>query len=87
MDERLARWLDVLLSTPGLTSIRDRADAQRVHIEESLGAVGAVRAFPGAIVDVYRLNNCSEKTGRVPAKPFGDTGLQKGVGTSYLPAP
>ena len=42
---------------------------------------------PGAIVDVYRLNNCSEKTGRVPAKPFGDTGLQKGVGTSYLRAP
>ena len=42
---------------------------------------------PGAIVDVYRLNSCSEKTGRVPAKPFGDTGLQKGVGTSYLPAP
>jgi 16S rRNA (guanine527-N7)-methyltransferase len=52
VDERLARWLDALLSTPGLTSIHDRAEARRVHVEESLGAVDAVRAFAGAIVDV-----------------------------------
>jgi 16S rRNA (guanine527-N7)-methyltransferase len=52
VDDRLAAWLDALLSTPGLTSIRDRAEARRVHVEESSAAVGAVQRFEGAIVDV-----------------------------------
>jgi 16S rRNA (guanine527-N7)-methyltransferase len=52
VDDRLAAWLDALLSTPGLTSIRDRAEAQRVHVEESLSAVDVVNRFEGAIVDV-----------------------------------
>jgi 16S rRNA (guanine527-N7)-methyltransferase len=51
-DERLERWLDLLLSTPGLTSIRDRAEARRVHIDESLAALDVVCRFEGAIVDV-----------------------------------
>jgi 16S rRNA (guanine527-N7)-methyltransferase len=51
-DERLQRWLDSLLSTPGLTSIRDRAEARRVHIEESLAALPLVEPVGGAIVDV-----------------------------------
>ena len=52
MDERLDRWLDLLLATPGLTSIRDRAEARRVHVEESLRAVELVRRFAGPVVDV-----------------------------------
>jgi 16S rRNA (guanine527-N7)-methyltransferase len=52
VDERFDAWLDALLSTPGLTSIRDRAEARRVHVEESLAAVDVVQRFEGAIVDV-----------------------------------
>jgi 16S rRNA (guanine527-N7)-methyltransferase len=52
VDERLRRWLDSLLATPGLTSIRDLAEASRVHVDESLVAVEIVRRFDGPIVDV-----------------------------------
>jgi 16S rRNA (guanine527-N7)-methyltransferase len=52
VDDRLAAWLDALLSTPGLTSIRDRTEARRVHVDESLAAVDVVQRFEGAIVDV-----------------------------------
>jgi len=51
-DKRLCRWLDALLATPGLTSIRDRGEAWRVHVDESLAAVEVVDRFEGAIVDV-----------------------------------
>lgn len=52
MDERLDRWLERLLVTPGLTSIRDRAEARRVHLEESLLAAEVIGAYEGPIVDV-----------------------------------
>jgi 16S rRNA (guanine527-N7)-methyltransferase len=52
VDERLDRWLDALLATPGLTSLRERAEARRVHVDESLAAADVVRAFEGPIVDV-----------------------------------
>lgn len=51
-DPRLERWLDALLETPGLTSVRDRAEARRVHIDGSLAAAAYVRRFRGPIVDV-----------------------------------
>jgi len=52
VDERLERWLTALLATPGLTSIRDPAEARRVHVDESLAALDAVQRFEGPIVDV-----------------------------------
>jgi 16S rRNA (guanine527-N7)-methyltransferase len=52
VDERLERWLDALLATPGLTSIRDRSEAARVHVDESLAALEVVRRYRGPIVDV-----------------------------------
>lgn len=52
MDERLDAWLDALLATPGLTSIRDRAEARRVHVDKSLEALDVVRRFEGPVVDV-----------------------------------
>jgi 16S rRNA (guanine527-N7)-methyltransferase len=52
VDKRLERWLDALLATPGLTSIRDRAEAARVHVDESLAALEVVRRYAGPIVDV-----------------------------------
>ena len=52
MDERLGRWLDALLATPGLTSIRERDEARRVHVDESLAALDVMGRFEGPIVDV-----------------------------------
>jgi 16S rRNA (guanine527-N7)-methyltransferase len=51
-DERLRRWLDQLLATPGLTSISDREEARRVHVEDSLRALPLVQSYGGSIVDV-----------------------------------
>jgi 16S rRNA (guanine527-N7)-methyltransferase len=51
-DPRIERWLDALLATPGLTAIRNRAEAWRVHVEDSLSALDLVRSFDGPIVDV-----------------------------------
>jgi 16S rRNA (guanine527-N7)-methyltransferase len=51
-DPRLERWLDELLETPGLTSIADRGEAHRVHVEGSLAALQHVARFEGSIVDV-----------------------------------
>ncbi len=51
-DPRLERWLDELLETPGLTSIEDRGEAHRVHVQGSLAALQHVVRFEGSIVDV-----------------------------------
>lgn len=51
-DPRVERWLRLLLSTPGLTSVASLAEARRVHLDSSLGGLEAVRAFGGPIVDV-----------------------------------
>jgi 16S rRNA (guanine527-N7)-methyltransferase len=52
VDERLERWLDELLATPGLTSMRDRERARRALLEDSLRGAELVRRFDGPIVDV-----------------------------------
>ena len=41
-----------MVATPGLTAIRDLAEARRVHVDESLSALKHVRRFAGSIVDV-----------------------------------
>lgn len=51
-DPRLERWLEALVATPGLTSLRDSAEARRVHLEDSLSALETVRGYGGPIVDV-----------------------------------
>ena len=52
VDERLERWLDAVLSTPGLTAIRDRAEARRALLDDALRGVEVVQRFEGGIVDV-----------------------------------
>ena len=52
LDPRLERWLDALLSTPGLTAIRDREQAWCEHVLDSLQAVPLVARFEGPIADV-----------------------------------
>jgi 16S rRNA (guanine527-N7)-methyltransferase len=49
-DERVERWLEQLLRTPGLTSVRDPAEARRVHVEDALAAADLLDAGP--VVDV-----------------------------------
>jgi 16S rRNA (guanine527-N7)-methyltransferase len=51
-DERLRRWIEALLATPGLTAIRYPDEAWRVHVEQSLAALPVVRELGGPIVDV-----------------------------------
>jgi 16S rRNA (guanine527-N7)-methyltransferase len=51
-DPRLERWLGSLLVTPGLTSISDREEARRVHVEDSLRALPLLESYGGSIVDV-----------------------------------
>ena len=50
--ERLRRWIDELVATPGLTAVRDPTEAWRVHVEDSLSAVELATGYPGSIVDV-----------------------------------
>ena len=49
---QVERWLDALISTPGLTAIRDRERAHRDLLDDALRAVGLVELFEGPIVDV-----------------------------------
>jgi 16S rRNA (guanine527-N7)-methyltransferase len=51
-DERLRRWVDELVSTPGLTAIKDPDEAWREHVERSLEALEVVGRYEGSIVDV-----------------------------------
>jgi 16S rRNA (guanine527-N7)-methyltransferase len=51
-DERLERWLDAVVRTPGLTAVHDRSEARRVLLEDSSRAADLVRLFRGAVIDV-----------------------------------
>ena len=39
---------------------------------------------PGPVIDIYRLNNCRQATGKVPNEPVGTNGLDKGIGSSFV---
>jgi 16S rRNA (guanine527-N7)-methyltransferase len=49
-DERLERWLDELVTTPGLTSVSDPAAARRLHLDDALTAAPLLE--DGPVVDV-----------------------------------
>ena len=51
-DERLQRWLRAVVETPGLTALKDSAEARRALLEDSLRGVEVVRGWSGSIVDV-----------------------------------
>jgi 16S rRNA (guanine527-N7)-methyltransferase len=48
----LDRWLDAVVTTPGLTAIEDLAEARRVLLDDALRAVPLVEAESGPLVDV-----------------------------------
>jgi 16S rRNA (guanine527-N7)-methyltransferase len=52
IDPRLERWLDLVLATPGMTAISDRAEARAMLLDDALRGVEAVREIDGPIVDV-----------------------------------
>jgi 16S rRNA (guanine527-N7)-methyltransferase len=52
VDERLERWLERLVATPGLTALDNLDEARRVHLEGSLTVVPLVQRFAGPVVDV-----------------------------------
>ena len=49
-DPRLERWLESVLGTPGLTAVRDPAEARRVLADDALAAAELVEEGP--VVDV-----------------------------------
>jgi 16S rRNA (guanine527-N7)-methyltransferase len=48
----LDRWLEAVLQTPGLTALRDPAEARRVLLEDALRGVPLVAGETGPVVDV-----------------------------------
>jgi 16S rRNA (guanine527-N7)-methyltransferase len=48
----LEGWLEEVIATPGLTSLRDPAEARRVLLDDALRGVPLVAAVDGRVVDV-----------------------------------
>ena len=48
----LERWLAGVLETPGLTALKDPAEARRVLLDDALAGLELVRRHEGPIVDV-----------------------------------
>ncbi len=48
----LERWLSTVVATPGLTALRDAAEARRVLLDDALRGVPLIAAEDGPIVDV-----------------------------------
>ena len=56
-----------------------------LHYDFSYNYYPTAYSRPGGIIDIYRLNDCKQQTGRVPSRPYGVSGLEKGVETSLPP--
>ena len=52
MTDVLERWLAAVVATPGLTALRDSAEARHALLDDSLRGVELVRGWGGPIVDV-----------------------------------
>lgn len=48
----LERWLEAVAATPGLTGLKDPAEARRVLLDDALAGLALVRGLEGPIVDV-----------------------------------
>jgi hypothetical protein len=62
------------------------ADPVPLHYDFSYNYYPTAYERMGGIVDIYRLNDCKQGYKRVPERPYGMKGLQKGVGTSLPPS-
>jgi hypothetical protein len=61
------------------------AEPVPLHYDFSFNHYPTAYERPGGIVDVYRLDDCKQKRGRVPSRPYGVRGLEKGIETSLPP--
>ncbi len=52
MTELLERWLEAVVATPGLTSLREPAEARRVLLDDALRGLELVAAESGPVIDV-----------------------------------
>ena len=52
MTELLERWLEAVVATPGLTSLRESTEARRVLLDDALRGLELVVAEPGPVIDV-----------------------------------
>ena len=50
--EVLEQWLEDVMSTPGLTALRDLAEARRTLVDDALRALPLLREEDGPVVDV-----------------------------------
>jgi 16S rRNA (guanine527-N7)-methyltransferase len=48
----LARWLEAVVTAPGITGITNFADAERALLEDALRASPIVEGVPGSVIDV-----------------------------------
>jgi 16S rRNA (guanine527-N7)-methyltransferase len=52
VSEPLDAWLEAVVATPGMTALRDAAEARSMLVDDALRAAELVRGLPGTIVDV-----------------------------------
>lgn len=52
LTDLLERWLAAVVATPGLTSLRDPAEARRVLLDDALRGLELIAGLAGPIVDV-----------------------------------
>jgi len=52
LTELLERWLEAVVATPGLTSLRESTEARRVLLDDALRGLELVVAEPGPVIDV-----------------------------------
>jgi 16S rRNA (guanine527-N7)-methyltransferase len=52
VDERLGRWLEAVLATPGMTGLTDWSEARRALAEDALRACAVLERTPGTVIDV-----------------------------------
>jgi hypothetical protein len=56
-----------------------------LHYDFSYNYYPTAYSRPGGVIDIYQLNDCKQQYGRVPSRPYGVRGLEKGVETSLPP--
>ena len=52
LTDLLECWLEAVVATPGLTALRDLAEARRVLLDDALRGLELVQATGGPLVDV-----------------------------------
>jgi hypothetical protein len=67
-----------------ISPFRKGAKPVPLHFDFSYNYYNGAYYRPGPEVKVYQLNNCTQKTGKVPNEPVGTKGLDKGIGSSFV---